>query len=94
MGQQLRQMVSPTGGLKQDPGANDLFSTISKHGHSFASDSRYSSAWVMVKGSSSLSSESVVELCASTTGLELHYASGAGFLSESFSLKQQGLLRT
>ena len=67
MGQQLRQMVSPAGGLKQDPGANDLFSTISKHGHSFASDSRDSSAWVMVKGSSSLSSESVVELYAGST---------------------------
>ena len=34
------------------------------------------------------------ELCASTTGLELHYASEARFLLESFSLKQQGLLRT
>ena len=67
MEQELRQMVSPAGGLKQDPGANDLFSTISKHGHSFASDSRDSSAWVMDKGSNSLSSESVVELDAGST---------------------------
>ena len=58
MEQELRQMVSPAGGLKQDPGANDLFSTISKHGHSFASDSRDSSAWVMDKGSNSFSSGS------------------------------------
>ena len=67
MEQELRQMVSSADGLKQDPGANDLFSTISKHGHSFASDSRDSSAWVMDKGSNSLSSESVVELHAGST---------------------------
>ena len=50
MEQELGQMVSSADGLKQDPGANDLFSTISNHGYSFASDSRDSSAWRMVKG--------------------------------------------
>ena len=67
MEQELGQMVSSADGLKQDPGANDLFSTISNHGYSFASDSRDSSAWVMDKGSNSLSSESVVELDAGST---------------------------
>ena len=34
------------------------------------------------------------ELCASTTGLGLFYASRVKFLLEGFSLQQQGLLRT
>ena len=69
MEQELRQMVSSADGLKQDPGANDLFSTISKHGHSFVSDSRDSSAWVTDKDSNSFisGSESVVELDAGST---------------------------
>ena len=66
-GTKLGQFVSSTGDLEQTPWPNDLFLNDQQFGTLLLGDPEDSSAWVMDKGSISLSSKSVVELDAGST---------------------------
>ena len=66
-GTELGQFVSSSSVLEQNPWPNDLFLNNQQFGILLLGDPEDSSAWVMDKGSISLSSKSVVELDAGST---------------------------